>query len=147
MGMKDCHVNPGNIVRLTEAVSKRFKHGFTLDVAITERMGSSTGTFKGDKVTQFVNKKLTGDLKSDFTGLGDAGIKLLAAKHITTSDGLFAEVLMLLTEEKASFPDSGHCAGEQIVKKLGELGVAHGSKTAVAVQLLTKLQYGIDSGA
>ena len=117
--------------------------GFKCEIKLSDGViKSSHSHFGDDKKRAFVNKKLTGDLTGDFTGIGSASLANLAAAGITNSDGLFAAFLSII-DNPNPMANTDKC--DQFYEQLGRCRVASGYKATIIYQLQSKLAVGIDS--
>ena len=117
--------------------------GFKCEIKLSDGViKSSHSHFGDDKKRAFMNKKLTGNLTVDFTGIGPASLANLAAAGITNSDGLFAAFLSII-DNPNPMANTDKC--DQFYEQLGRYGVASGYKATIIYQLQSKLAVGIDS--
>ena len=96
-----------------------------------------------DKAKDFVKRSFTGDLATDFkgVGMGPASVDAFKKAGITNSDQLFGEMLSKFdaapTEDMMT----------SFYKRLGEIGMASGYKATMCEVLKMKLDIGIDQVA
>ena len=160
--LRACCVNPGNVNRLAAALAQRVQSGFAVTVPLSKST-KGTSELTGGKRAMYINTRLNGNLLHDFLGLNPISLQKMAAAGVTTSDQLFAQFLSLLDEPTAEFTEA---MGDKFYRKLTEYGVA-GSKASTPWNarvvapspwtdtsasslidcIVTKLEYGIDSGS
>ena len=117
--------------------------GFKCEIKLSDGViKSSHSHFGDDKKRAFMNKKLTGDLTVDFTGIKEVTVANLAAVGITNSDGLFAAFLSII-DNPNPMANTDKC--DQFYEQLGRWKVASGFKATIIYQLQSKLAVGIDS--
>jgi hypothetical protein len=117
--------------------------GFKCEIKLSDGViKSSHSHFGDDKKRAFMNKKLTGNLTVDFTGIKEVTVANLAAVGITNSDGLFAAFLSII-DNPNPMANTDKC--DQFYEQLGRWKVASGYKATIIYQLQSKLAVGIDS--
>ena len=117
--------------------------GFKCEIKLSDHViKSSHSHFGDDKKRAFMNKKLTGNLTVDFTGIKEVTVANLAAVGITNSDGLFAAFLSII-DNPNPMANTDKC--DQFYEQLGRWKVASGYKATIIYQLQSKLAVGIDS--
>ena len=117
--------------------------GFKCEIKLSDGViKSSHSHFGDDKKRAFMNKKLTGNLTVDFTGIKEVTVANLAAVGITNSDGLLAAFLSII-DNPNPMANTDKC--DQFYEQLGRWKVASGFKATIIYQLQSKLAVGIDS--
>ena len=139
-----CHAPSMTRHQTAQQIARRVLiKGFKCEIKLSDGViKSSHSHFGDDKKRAFMNKKLTGNLTVDFTGIKEVTVANLAAVGITNSDGLFAAFLSII-DNPNPMANTDKC--DQFYEQLGRYGVASGYKATIIYQLQSKLAVGIDS--
>jgi hypothetical protein len=139
-----CHAPSMTRHQTAQQIARRVLiKGFKCEIKLSDGViKSSHSHFGDDKKRAFMNKKLTGNLTVDFTGIKEVTVANLAAVGITNSDGLFAAFLSII-DNPNPMANTDKC--DQFYEQLGRWKVASGYKATIIYQLQSKLAVGIDS--
>ena len=139
-----CHAPSMTRHQTAQQIARRVLiKGFKCEIKLSDGViKSSHSHFGDDKKRAFMNKKLTGNLTVDFTGIKEVTVANLAAVGITNSDGLLAAFLSII-DNPNPMANTDKC--DQFYEQLGRWKVASGFKATIIYQLQSKLAVGIDS--